>query len=240
MIERALPEPAATLLREVLPVLREFLDLDEFVIGGGTALAARWQHRTSMDVDLFAEPGDATLAPSRSYKEMQQRIRERCDGLAGFRANRDHGEIVLARPAAGIVEWSATLRQTPRPAREEIEPASGMQLDAPEEILAQKLYSRMLLRGGRHVRDLYDLAWAVEREPPEILGPALAAVQPEHRPTLLSVVGEMRDGSIPIDFSRPIEAPADPALQDRAAGVLHAFLESAWSDKGLGRGAWER
>ena len=35
----------------------EALDPEQHLsFGGGTVLAARWQHRTSLDVDLFCDP----------------------------------------------------------------------------------------------------------------------------------------------------------------------------------------
>ena len=60
-IERPLPENAASLLRRVRPVLEQFLDLDRFLIGVGSVLAARWHHRQSFDVGLFSERFDSTM-----------------------------------------------------------------------------------------------------------------------------------------------------------------------------------
>ena len=46
--------PGAALAR-VVPALSEWLGPEGFVLGGGTVLAARWQHRVSADIDLFTD-----------------------------------------------------------------------------------------------------------------------------------------------------------------------------------------
>jgi len=45
---------------------------------------------------------------------------------------------------------------------------------------------------------------------------------------MLAVLGEMRDGFLAVDNSRPIVDPADPSLEKRAVSVLHAHLEGIW------------
>ena len=42
-------------LARVAPALLRLLGPDGLVLGGGTVLAARWQHRVSTDIDLFIE-----------------------------------------------------------------------------------------------------------------------------------------------------------------------------------------
>ena len=42
------------MLSAALGALGRWFDLDGVVIGGGTALEARWHHRRSTDLDLFA------------------------------------------------------------------------------------------------------------------------------------------------------------------------------------------
>lgn len=44
--------PADAILRQIAPALLQVLDPGDILIGGGTALIARWQHRQSTDIDL--------------------------------------------------------------------------------------------------------------------------------------------------------------------------------------------
>ena len=66
-ISLTLPEPARGLFRSVRATLAELLptviDGDRgWWLGGGTVLAAQWQHRLSTDLDIFL-PADSSLAP---------------------------------------------------------------------------------------------------------------------------------------------------------------------------------
>ncbi|MCY4215287.1 MAG: nucleotidyl transferase AbiEii/AbiGii toxin family protein [Gammaproteobacteria bacterium] len=49
----ALPDQQAALLRRALQWLNGIAAPNDCVLGGGTALAARWHHRLSVDIDLF-------------------------------------------------------------------------------------------------------------------------------------------------------------------------------------------
>ena len=42
-------------LRRLAPALLSWLGGEGRVLGGGTVLAARWQHRVSTDIDLFTD-----------------------------------------------------------------------------------------------------------------------------------------------------------------------------------------
>ena len=50
--EFEIPPPADAILVQVAPALLQVLNREDIAIGGGTALAARWQHRQSTDIDL--------------------------------------------------------------------------------------------------------------------------------------------------------------------------------------------
>lgn len=224
--ELPLPENSAAILRSVAPVLEQFLDLDSFVVGGGSVLAARWHHRRSFDVDLFTTDGEATMAIHRQAEQLRRAVGRHCGDRVSVNTTPRHGEIVLEE--SGIIEWALAQRLAQRPPRQEVEPLTGMQLDCTEEILAQKLYSRMYLLGGRAIRDIYDLAWAVEHEELGLLIPAIRCFGSDSGRAMLAVLREMRDGFLAIDDRRPLIDPADPGLEKRAIVVLHANLEGMW------------
>ena len=52
----AVPDPQGSVARRLFRVLAGEVDPAALSFGGGTVLAARWQHRTSFDVDLFCRP----------------------------------------------------------------------------------------------------------------------------------------------------------------------------------------
>ena len=52
----AIPPPADAILERLGPPLLRTWDRDDVRIGGGTALAARWRHRRSTDIDLWVAP----------------------------------------------------------------------------------------------------------------------------------------------------------------------------------------
>jgi len=61
--EIRLPKPADSLWPTIDPLLHWIADIcdttfeDCFMFGGGTILAARWNHRKSTDIDLLGKPG---------------------------------------------------------------------------------------------------------------------------------------------------------------------------------------
>lgn len=74
----------------------------------------------------------------------------------------------------------------------------------------------MFPRGGRPIRDIYELAWAIQRESPEVLAPALDAFHVRGRETMLIMAREMRDGVIPIDDVQPVTDQADRSFADKS------------------------
>ena len=54
--EEEVPGPPGSVAARLFGVLSEFIAPELLSFGGGTVLAARWNHRRSLDVDLFCEP----------------------------------------------------------------------------------------------------------------------------------------------------------------------------------------
>lgn len=54
-VEIVIPDNPGIVLARVAPLLSSWLGEDGCVLGGGTVLAARWRHRVSTDIDLFAD-----------------------------------------------------------------------------------------------------------------------------------------------------------------------------------------
>lgn len=219
---RPLPCGASSCVRLARPVLKRFFNPDRFIIGGGSALAARWHHRASMDVDLFTESLTETKRLHATEDEIRATITEFCGRPVPVGTTPQHGEIVFSADAT--LEWSAAPRLTPKPEAPAFEPTSGLPLDTVEEILAQKLYSRMYLRGGILIRDIYDLAWAVKHESPDLLLPAIRAFRPAEFKTMIDVLEDIRAQLLPINRDRPIVEPAQPLFEFEALDILCQYL----------------
>lgn len=160
MAEYDLPPGPAELFEAVRDTLVEYLGGEHHMrLGGGTALAARWAHRHSTDVDLFIVAADYQRLFDRreSFQhDAEHRLAASAvaieEGLLTiFLRQRDHlGEITLATsPSLTPVPHSVdTVRRTTVP------------LETNAEILAKKLRYRMVLREQFVPRDLYDIAVA--------------------------------------------------------------------------------
>ena len=74
-----IPGPQSAVATALFRELSRFIPEQHLSFGGGTVLAARWQHRDSLDVDLFCEPSTyARLTPAT-----RSQIEKATHGIAG-------------------------------------------------------------------------------------------------------------------------------------------------------------
>ena len=145
------------------PVLTDVFGEGAYCLGGGTALAAVWQHRHSTDVDLFMDGSayravvtdtarrDALAAGLRSAVEPD--MLDITPGVLKMFA--DTGELGLYVPPSPLA-WMPPVDQVA---------GTSVPLERPATILARKLHGRMLEVGDLMLRDLYDLAAAADMAP---------------------------------------------------------------------------
>ncbi len=169
------PGPQGRIARQVFEALTTELSPDHLSFGGGTVLAARWQHRTSLDVDLFCQP-DAYLeldAAARARLERQIALVPGCDP-----------ERTWCEPVATYTEIdgieATVLPTATRPGSDRCTRLAGtaLRLQTTEEILYAKIMHRMYSAQQITVRDVYDLACARTFDP-EALGNAIARIGPD-------------------------------------------------------------
>lgn len=165
MAEYDLPAGPAELFETVRGTLGDYLGGEHHMrLGGGTALAARWAHRHSTDVDLFVGPApyERLFHERLAFRDqLQRQLGARAvdidSGIATihFLQEDQLGEVTLATspPLTRLPSSSDTVRNT------------AVHLEATAEILAKKLHYRMFLQGRLVPRDLYDLAIASDRDP---------------------------------------------------------------------------
>ena len=224
MADLRLPPGPDELLEAVrTPLGRAFGGEQNLRLGGGTALAARWRHRHSTDVDLFVEP-----EPYRNFRwntggrfTLDLAVADPVDRLIIA----DDGTYITfhGRPGHITVDVARGLPFDPRSS----DTARGTQvpLETTDEILAKKLLFRMARDKELLPRDLYDIAVAHQRDP-TALQTALDALGNDQLAEILEVFKDHPTRARPRDHS-PILAPSDPGLSERSPAIVERLLRDA-------------
>ena len=167
--EVVLPEDARRLFVLAHAALSETLSDDEYSLGGGIALAARWQHRDSTDIDLF-------MSPETYFRLVDdpRRFQDRFELLAGGSGamtnllsshvadDRAHSRFGLPEGIIDIVGRRPVLLGGCQ--SHEVVKGTAVRLESTAEILARKVAWR-LSRDDLLARDLYDIAVASDLNP---------------------------------------------------------------------------
>lgn len=221
MADLCLPPGPGELLQTVrVPLARAFGGEQHLRLGGGTALAARWGHRHSTDIDLFVEPepyrnfhwntgGPFTLALTAAAT-VDRLVIDADATYISFQGRPGHVSISPARALPVDPRSSDTVRGTALP------------LETTAEILAKKLRFRMAHDKELLSRDLYDLALARERAP-AALQDAFDAIRTDQLAEIAAVFEDHR-ARADHPAASPVLAPSDPALAARAADVVEHFV----------------
>ena len=187
------------------------MPLDDLVLGGGTVLAARWQHRLSTDLDLFMDQ----KAFARMYQRagrFRPRLASRFDaadlGRDHFGARSGDAHITISTAWCGAL---LTVRERSG------EAIAGIALETSEAILVRKLAGRMVGFGTFTERDLYDLA-AADRHDPHALDAAFGALEPAER----AYIG--RELRLSKSWAQPEKALIDPSHPDIATDLRRTVL----------------
>lgn len=174
MAELDLPRGPRELLEAVREPLADQLGGEQNIrLGGGTALAARWAHRHSTDVDLFVEP-DPYMELYRNYQRFSKAVERHT-------SNVEHVGVGLGYTLIMLREGEITVVSTPSLTSQGISSdtvrGTSISLETNAEILAKKLAHRVAHYHIFVPRDLYDIA-AARRLDPEALDTALATIPP--------------------------------------------------------------
>lgn len=179
-------------------------------MGGGTALAMRWGHRLSTDVDLAVD----VAAFTRMNDERRPEIGEALESLKergeitkfGYRRH-----IIEMHFPTGPVSLVGSALSGSEATSDEAELHTGVKLVRTEEILLSKIIGRTLGRGSLLVRDGYDLASAIELDPEPLNNAASRLAEDEWSALerhMSMVVGQRRR----IILGRPLIEPKNPEL----------------------------
>ena len=153
MTVHSIPQPALAILDRDGPAFLTLLRRDEISIGGDSALAARWGHRRSTDIDI--------TIPASVFSEAKDR-------LLTVLATASTGQIRHGRGwLNGLCPEGEFSIATTEPLLSPVGPQDresrfNMVLEPVAEILGRKLLLRMYGNGEFVARDLYDLCTAGE------------------------------------------------------------------------------
>ena len=153
-----LPEPAATLLRKTHAILDEHVTPhtpggEGWKLGGGTVLAARWEHRDSFDLDIQIHP---ETERAHLERKANPELWRKMYAAGATRIDMEATPTIIFGEG-GRIEF-VEARPIPRKGhRVERLPSGTAVLLASSQILAGKLIHRGT---DAPVRDLYDLAVA--------------------------------------------------------------------------------
>ncbi|MCY4308961.1 MAG: hypothetical protein OXC57_11940 [Rhodobacteraceae bacterium] len=153
-----LPSPAGSILAQIGSSLLKLWRAENIVLGRGTTLSARWNHRISTDIDLFV--------PFDQFYSVSNQLPNLFSSAKLIRSNSGNGWFTGTYPE-GEFSISTTPSLLPKPVSvpNDLVRDWGMPIELPSEILAKKLKLRIYGNGEFVSRDFYDLCTAGEKDP---------------------------------------------------------------------------
>ena len=164
------PDPQGRVARQVFEAIRTELGSVDLSFGDGTVLAARWRHRTSLDVDLFCRPDTYAGLDANARHRIEAQLAE----IPGCASERTWCEpIAICTEVDGVEATVLPRAAGPAQAHQTRLAGTTLRLQTTEEILRGKILHRIYETGELAVRDVYDLACARHCDP-AALGKVLA------------------------------------------------------------------
>lgn len=159
-----LPSGPDQILRIGVQLLDKYWRRTQYTIGGGTVLAARWNHRHSTDIDCFMDEPTFRSIYRSSSNHMEETLNE-LEKTGQLKVKElELNLLVLEFPSLGELSLVADNPLTQNPKSREYEINTGIKLESTAEILAKKLAYRVA--GGLwKQRDFFDLVVAHQRDP---------------------------------------------------------------------------
>lgn len=218
MAELRLPPGPDALLAAVRKPLAYYLGGEHHLtLGGGTALAMRWAHRRSIDLDFTADYAINDRLPVSGFRADIERLTGQ-QGYVTF-----HPGLTQIDLPQGEITVDASYSLTPQPRSADTIVGTRIAIHANAEILARKVGYRMLGEGRYLARDLYDLAVA-RRADPQAFSTALDTFHPDRLAAARTNLGRLDQEHI-VSRSPPL---VDPTYH-REAGDFVRILDRAIS-----------
>ena len=162
------PGPAKA-VGTAVEVLTRWMDAQHLRLGGGTALEARWHHRSSTDLDFFALAEHADVVFYELFDGvLEDLVQLARDGVVATEGMRMTGRaIVHFRIGETPVSFGRVDIFHGDPA-DEVEYDTGVALSGTRDILAKKMYNRLGSNRLATERDAYDFAVARTKAPDDL------------------------------------------------------------------------
>ena len=204
MAEYDLPPGPRELFEATYRTIADYVGAKNIRLGGGTALAARWHHRHSTDIDLFVD-----AAPFREVADHSDEFETDIarGPLATDKLTIGNGFCTLLF-AEGEVSISTTPAVTPEARSSDTVRGTEVVLDTNAEIIAKKIRGRMISNNELVPRDLYDIASA-RHHAPQALKTALGAINRDDRIDIVNELQALPTGWIERQPSKVL-APSRP------------------------------
>lgn len=201
-----LPGAHHAALADFSEVMEELLvrDWSSLILGGGTVLAMRWNHRHSTDLDFVVEEDEPLDAGSlREGLEALQR-QGRIDV---WRYARRRSVMLTARGVRLSFVFEGIDAGVPAEGRT----AMGIRCESPGSILTRKLFGRVLDSGQMVSRDFYDFAWTALHRP-ALWAQVSGSLLPEERRGIVHECRSIARSRKGRRTGRPVLRPSDPEL----------------------------
>ena len=159
--EPNIPSELLLRLQKVAPVLAAYFRLESVKMGGGTILQARWQHRFSTDIELFAFTQDFNETISRNRSKLERSLHQ-TDGvdIQGSWVESNAIYCVVGGVEVTVLPFEPLFREDSG----FVVPGTSVQTETTATILVKKLFHRMFEGGVIEVRDLYDIHAAANHD----------------------------------------------------------------------------
>lgn len=218
MAELDLPRGTRELLEAVRePLGRHLGGEHHLALGGGTALAARWAHRHSTDVDLFADHDIHLRLPASGFRDdLARNINGRA--FVAF-----HQGLTRIDLPAGEVTLDSSYSATTRPRSADTVRGTRIGVHTNAEILARKLGYRILGESAFLSRDLYDLAVARHLDP-AALDTAFDTIHPPNLFVIQRGLSKL-DQTTVVRNSRSLLHPARPREAADFLAIVRRLVE---------------
>ncbi len=202
-----------------IDMLGRWFDLDGVVIGGGTALEARWHHRRSTDLDLFAPVPYLSSLMTVPRDQIDRELEDHAG--PSHRADAAVAATQLRCLVAGVpVSLSGTRGFWTEDHDPCMETSTGVPLAPSADILLRKMQGRLLAQGRAVARDAYDFVVAQALDPVSFRD-AIAHLDEEQAEVIAGTFDVLAD-TPPRTEGRGVEAPAYPAILQRGLWKLAA------------------
>ena len=211
------------------PLARAFGGEQNIRFGGGTALAARWAHRHSIDVDLFVDPGP--------YRHFRWTTGDRF--TLDLAASASVSRLAIGRDDAYIsfhgLDGHITINPgalTPEPRSPDTVRGTKLPLETTNEILGKKLVYRIAQRRTILSTTCTTSPGPIAHDPGE-LDQAFRAVRRNELADILVALEDHAEGGSEL---APLLDPSDPRLEKQTPMIVRQLVHDQLRDRTPGAG----